>query len=83
MRPYTDEEARSFVASGEAMDKAGAYAVQHPAFQPAASVDGCYLNVVGLPLCLAVTLLRQMGAVLDTPAAPKECPSCPLRGEAQ
>ena len=83
MRPYTDEEARSFVASGEAMDKAGAYAVQHPAFHPAASVEGCYLNVVGLPLCLAVTLLRQMGAALGTPAAPKECPSCPLRSEAK
>ena len=81
MRSYTDDEASAFVASGEAMDKAGAYAVQDPTFQPAASVEGCYLNVVGLPLCLTTTLLGQMGAYLDGPPAPEACPYCPLKGE--
>ncbi|MEE8442483.1 MAG: 23S rRNA (uracil(1939)-C(5))-methyltransferase RlmD [Dehalococcoidia bacterium] len=81
MRSYTNEEAWTFVASGEAMDKAGAYAVQHPTFRPAASVEGCYLNVVGLPLCLSVGLLKQLGAELSCPTAPKECPNCSLRVE--
>ena len=80
MRSYTDDEAWAFISSGEAMDKAGAYAVQDPIFKPAASVEGCYLNVVGLPLCLSVTLLKQIGATLDSPSAPVECSSCPLRG---
>ena len=81
MRPYTDDEASAFVASGEATDKAGAYAVQDHTFQPAASVQGCYLNVVGLPLCLTTTLLGQMGAFLDGPPSPEACSYCPLRGE--
>ncbi|MFH1141472.1 MAG: Maf family protein, partial [Chloroflexota bacterium] len=81
MRHYTDGEAQAFVASGEATDKAGAYAVQDPTFRPAASVDRCYVNVVGLPLCLTIKLLRQLGAALETPAPPKECQRCPLESE--
>ncbi len=81
MRDYTDAEARAFVASGEATDKAGAYAVQDPTFQPASSVDGCHVNVVGLPLCLTMRLLRQLGADMDTPSAPKECRRCLLESE--
>ncbi len=61
------------------MDKAGAYGIQDANFRPVAAVDGCYLNVVGLPLCLAVSLLRQQGAMLDHVVAPAECPDCPLR----
>lgn len=80
MRSYTDAEAQAFVASGEAMDKAGAYAIQDSGFRPATSVEGCYVNVVGLPLCLAVRMLRQLGAVLETPTPPKECLGCPLQG---
>ena len=81
MRPYTNDEAQAFVASGQAMDKAGAYAIQDPVFHPVATVDGCYLNVVGLPLCLAIRLLRQKGATLDTLSAPVECYDCPLGSE--
>ena len=83
MRHYTDAEARAFVASGGATDKAGAYAVQDTTFRPAASVNGCYVNVVGLPLCLTMRLLRQLGAALETPAPPKECQRCPLESEPQ
>ncbi len=79
MRPYTDDEALAFIASGEAMDKAGAYAIQDTDFHPAAQVEGCYTNVVGLPLCLATSLLRDMGVELEMPAAPAECSQCPLR----
>ena len=78
MRPYTDDEALAFIASGEAMDKAGAYAIQDTDFRPAATVEGCYTNVVGLPLCLATNLLKDMGVELEIPAAPAECSQCPL-----
>ncbi|MBI4198405.1 MAG: septum formation protein Maf [Chloroflexi bacterium] len=73
MRDYSDAEAQAFVDSGAAADKAGAYAVQDPVFRPTESVEGCYLNVVGLPLCLAVKLLRRMGADLGQVAIPQVC----------
>ncbi|MCH8940442.1 MAG: septum formation protein Maf, partial [Chloroflexi bacterium] len=80
MRDYTEDEAQEFVASGKALDKAGAYAVQDTDFRPAALVDGCYVNVVGLPLCLSVRLLRQMGAEVGTPPVPEGCNNCRLNG---
>ena len=83
MRPYTDDEIEAYVSSGEAQDKAGAYAIQDPDFHPVAALEGCYLNVVGLPLCSAVSLLREAGATLDGVAAPEECFDCPLRDPAQ
>ena len=63
MRRYGDDEIAAYVASGEPFDKAGGYAVQDPDFSPAEGVDGCYLNVVGLPLCTAADLLSRVGPV--------------------
>ncbi len=77
MRPYTDEEIAAYVAAGEPFDKAGAYAIQSPDFRPVARNEGCYLNVVGLPLCQVVKGLQELGfplppdAVLQ--AACREC----------
>ena len=51
MRNYSDEEIGNYIATGDPFDKAGSYAVQHPKFQPVDSIQGCPLNVVGLPLC--------------------------------
>ena len=45
------EEMDTYVASGEPMDKAGAYAIQGGAAHMVRAVDGSYTNVVGLPLC--------------------------------
>jgi MAF protein len=59
MRPYSDAEIAKYIASGDPMDKAGSYGIQHPAFQPTQRIDGCYLNVVGLPLCVLVDLLAE------------------------
>jgi len=81
MRNYTDEEARTFVESGEALDKAGAYAVQDELFHPAEYVEGCYFNVVGLPLCLTVDLLRQMGADVSEVTLPQGCTVVESRGQ--
>ena len=58
MRPYTDAEIEAYIATGDPADKAGAYAIQHPGFHPVAEVHVCYANVVGLPLCAVVRLLR-------------------------
>ncbi len=81
MRHYSEDEVRAWVESGQAMDKAGAYAIQDVEFSPAASVEGCYLNVVGLPMCLSTDLLRQMGAELNPPPEMGSCEPCRLRGE--
>ncbi|MEA1958839.1 MAG: 23S rRNA (uracil(1939)-C(5))-methyltransferase RlmD [Chloroflexota bacterium] len=61
MRDYSNDEIVAYVATGDAMDKAGAYAVQDPDFAPVERIDGCYLNVVGLPLCLLARMLRDVG----------------------
>jgi septum formation protein len=61
MRSYTNEEVEAYLATGDPFDKAGAYAVQHPAFRPAAAVEGCYAAVVGLPLCHLARILRRWG----------------------
>ena len=57
MRNYSATEIDAYIASGDPMDKAGAYGIQHPNFQPTRYIDGCYLNVVGLPLCVLVDML--------------------------
>ncbi len=62
MRPLSDAEIAAYVASGDPLDKAGAYAIQNQAFAAVASIEGCYANVVGLPLCALACLLRASGA---------------------
>ncbi len=59
MRPYTDEEIQAYIATGDPFDKAGGYAIQHPEFQPVARLDGCYCNVMGLPICELIVALQQ------------------------
>jgi MAF protein len=59
MRAYSAAEIAAYIATGDPMDKAGAYGIQHPSFQPTERIDGCYLNVVGLPLCVLVDLLAE------------------------
>jgi septum formation protein len=71
MRAYGDEEIAGYVASGDPLDKAGAYGVQHPGFQPVARVEGCYLAVVGLPLCAVAALLADAGELVSDHAQPK------------
>ena len=61
MRAYTEEEAAAYVASGDPMDKAGAYGVQSGSFRPAVEVHGSYSNVVGLPVAALLKLLRRFG----------------------
>lgn len=67
MRDYSDEEIAAYVATGDPMDKAGAYAIQHPDFAPAAAIEGCLTGVMGLPLGDMCSLLAHHGMLPATP----------------
>ena len=57
-RNLDEEEIRNYVASGEAFDKAGAYGIQGLASKFVTRVEGCYFNVVGLPVPLVYEMLK-------------------------
>lgn len=65
MRAYTDSEIEAYVASGDPLDKAGAYAIQHQLFAPVARLDGCFASVMGLPLGELAIALSQVGVYLS------------------
>ncbi|MBV6391867.1 MAG: Septum formation protein Maf [Anaerolineales bacterium] len=71
MREYSDDEIERYIQSGDPMDKAGAYAIQHPDFQPVKYLEGCYASVMGLPMCHILRALRQFQAFAlgDVPGA--------------
>jgi len=92
MRAYSAEEVERYIATGDPLDKAGAYGIQNPDFQPVASMAGCYASVMGLPLCSLSLLLREAGlpSGADMPANCQatinyQCPvfHAILRGESQ
>ena len=56
----TEEEIEQYAASGEPMDKAGAYAIQGLASKFIVRVEGCYFNVVGLPVAKVYRMLREL-----------------------
>jgi septum formation protein len=91
MRSYSDDEISAYVQSGDPLDKAGAYAIQHPGFQPVESMQGCFASVMGLPMCHIVRVLRKFD-IHPQGDVPTNCQAflqyeCPvshsiLRGEA-
>ena len=60
-RPLEPQEMEDYVATGEPLDKAGAYAIQGGASRFVTRVEGCYFNVMGLPVALVDRLLRECG----------------------
>jgi MAF protein len=88
MRNYSDEEIGAYVATGNPLDKAGAYAIQFAGFKPVdhEHFSDCFATVMGLPVCTLLGLLEQTGieAPLAWPAAdcqrfdPAACPIYPL-----
>jgi septum formation protein len=59
----TDSEIAQYIASGEPLDKAGAYAIQGYAARWIPRIEGCYFNVVGLPIARTVALLAEADAL--------------------
>jgi septum formation protein len=64
MSELSDKDVADYVASGEPMDKAGAYAIQGIASRWIPSIEGDYSNVVGLPVALVFRMLRQHASEL-------------------
>jgi septum formation protein len=60
-RPIADEELSAYLATEESFDKAGAYAIQGRAGRFIPRIEGCYFNVVGLPLSRVLTELESLG----------------------
>lgn len=71
MREYSDDEMRKYIASGDPLDKAGAYAIQNIDFHPVKNFAGCFANVAGLPLCHLLRNWRKWGfePEVDLPGA--------------
>jgi MAF protein len=61
MRAYTPAEMLAYVNSGDPLDKAGGYAIQHAGFHPVENFSGCFASVMGLPLCHLARAARRLG----------------------
>jgi septum formation protein len=80
MRALPDAEVDAYVATGSPLDKAGAYAIQDDAFRVVEGLDGCYCNVVGLPLWRLRGLLEGTTVRCADPGATfGRCRACPDR----
>jgi septum formation protein len=60
-RPLNKEEIKAYIASGEPADKAGAYGIQGRGGLLVQRIEGCYFNVVGLPLSRLYLMLKKHG----------------------
>ncbi|MEM7799702.1 MAG: Maf family protein [Chloroflexota bacterium] len=83
MRPYTDREIEAYVGSGDPMDKAGAYAIQHAGFHPVEEIDQCFAGIMGLGVCQLLELfsLVELGSMPNLSHFTKKvgeglCPYC-------
>lgn len=72
MRNYSDAELATYVAGGDPLDKAGAYAIQHPEFAPVCALNGCISGVIGLPLGDLERMLASFGVTI-TSSIPSIC----------
>ncbi len=60
MRDYSEDEIDAYIQTGDPLDKAGSYAIQHPIFKPVKKLDGCYLSVMGFPVCQIILELLNL-----------------------
>lgn len=85
MRNYSDAELAEYMGTGDPLDKAGAYAIQHGGFHPVENFAHCFAGVMGLPLCHLTRALRALGVepAADVPAACQQFNNyrCPVHRE--
>jgi MAF protein len=75
LRTFSDAEVGAYIARGEPFDKAGGYAIQDDLFRPVERVEGCFLNVVGLPVCAVAAGLNALGVPVSAAGMPP-CDYC-------
>lgn len=68
----TEQEIEQYIATGEPFDKAGAYAIQGLASKYVEWIQGCYFNVVGLPISLVYQMLKDLASALEKRVPPEE-----------
>ena len=76
IRDYPDVDMENYIQRAEPFDKAGGYAVQDEVFRPVQRLEGCYLNVVGLPLCAVAAGLAALGVMAATTQERPPCHYC-------
>ena len=64
-RELSEQEMQTYASSGESFDKAGAYGIQTGASKFVERIEGCYFNVVGLPIARVYKLLQSVGPPAD------------------
>lgn len=69
VRPLSKDEIEAYVATGEPLDKAGAYGIQGMGAAMVEAVRGCYFNVMGLPVARLLALLRELGYAYRWPGS--------------
>ncbi len=81
IRYLEDDEIEASIARGDPFDKAGGYAIQDPVLAPVESYEGCYCNVMGLPLWPTIEILRKAGGEVAARVGDllPQCQRCPLR----
>lgn len=85
MRDYANAEIEAYIATGDPMDKAGAYGIQHTGFHPVQDLQGCFASVMGLPLCHLLVGLKTFIPAISG-GLPARCQAhlnydCPVFGE--
>jgi MAF protein len=79
MRAYSDADIEDTIARGVPFDKAGGYGIQDAVLRPVEACEGCFCNVMGLPLWRTARLLQDAGFEVTTEALPERCLTCPDR----
>lgn len=86
MRSFTENEINAYIETGDPLDKAGGYAIQHPVFKPVSQLDGCFLSVMGFPVCQLILELKKINisvqfAYDQLQQAHENYPICPQLSE--
>ena len=73
MKEMSKEEIEDYISTGEPLDKAGAFGIQGKAAILVEKIDGCYFNVVGLPLYKLNLMLEKIGvSIFDYEASKRD-----------